>query len=776
MLRCLFKSKNTFKIKNWVVIGLLACYLVPLIVKSQTNQNRFEIKGCINQYDSERYNLLTNQLKFDLTNSKLQKTFLQSNWEIQTISKIVPGKTNATDYTVTFICKKGILKQSSVSIDIVYSKWSEKNYVLLPAAAYNGNRFAWRRLRYSPKLHDIKDIGPDKPIIINDVPKLSENGGVSRIQERSGSMSTPSVGYYSDSLHHAVWMLTEQGNSLGDYGINVEESRNRKKATISITSPVVREQYNYISCNARNPSWDIPKDFKAGDKVVIHFRLYQYQATKLQDLFDGFCDIRKDVIPNNPSTNTLPYSACLQTMEQKYNQQNFVEKYGYYSIGMRENFLQDWQIGWTGGMITTLPLLFAENEQTKKNVIRNFDWLFPNGISPSGFFWDAGQKGTEWLGGDIRNAHTKNWHLIRKSGDAVWYITKQFILMEKMGITVKQTWKDGNQKVCDAFVQLWKKNHQIGQFIDSQTGEIIVGGSSSGAIVPAALSIASQYYHNPLYLETAKEIAEYFNLNFTQKGISCGGPGDALQSMDSESAEALVESYVSLFESTYDKKWLAIAENAAKQFATWVVSYNYLYPDTTAFFKANIHTMGGVYANIQNKHSAPGICSGSGIGLLKLYRYTGNTFYSNLLKDIAHNIPQYLPHPKKPLGNAPFGWVSERINMTDWEGPQSIGYILPISTWAETSLMLTTVEIPGLYVQTDKATFIAFDNIEAKIIKETDSEWTLELTNTTAVDAMVSLLEENASSSIKNLGENSLYGCKKISIKAGTSTTISFHK
>ena len=776
MLRCLFKSKNTRKIKNWVVIGLLACYLVPLNIKSQTNQNSFEIKGSINQYYTELYNLLTNQLKYDLTHSNLEKTFLQSNWEIQTISKIVPDKTNAIDYTVTFICKKGMLKQASVSIDIVDSKWSEKNYVLLPAAAYNGNRFAWRRLRYSPKLHDIKDIGPDRPIIINDVPKLSENGSVSRIQERSGSMSTPSVGYYSDSLHKAVWMLTEQGNSLGDYGINVEESRNREKAIISITSPVVREQYNYISCNARNPSWDIPKDFKAGDKVVIHFRLYQYQATKLQDLFDSFCDIRKDVIPNKISTNTLPYSACLETMEQKYNQQNFVEKYGYYSIGMRENFLQDWQIGWTGGMITTLPLLFGENEQTKKNVIRNFDWLFPNGISPSGFYWDAGQKGTEWFGGDIRNAHTKNWHLIRKSGDAVWYITKQFMLMEKMGITVKQTWKNGNQKVCDAFVQLWKKNHQLGQFIDSQTGEIIVGGSSSGAIVPAALSIASQYYHNPLYLETAKEIAEYFNLNFTQKGISCGGPGDALQSPDSESSEALVESYVSLYESTYDKKWLAIAENAAKQFATWVVSYNYQYQDSTAFFKANIHTIGGVYANIQNKHSAPGICSGSGIGLLKLYRYTGNTFYSNLLKDIAHNIPQYLPHPKKPLGNAPFGWVSERINMTDWEGPQSIGYILPISTWAETSLMLTTVEIPGLYVQTDKATFIAFDNIEAKKIKESVSEWTLELTNTTPVDAIVSLLEENASSRIKNLGENSLYGCKKISIKSGTSTTISFLK
>lgn len=769
-------SKHIVKTFNSIWINIFLCLLLPYITLAQTNQKKIGISGRINQYDVTRYNILINQLKFDLTKNTQQQKLQQSNWEIKTSSSSVKDNKHATDYTVTFFCKKGGLKQASVSIDITDYEWSEKNYVLLPAAAYNGNRFAWRRLRYSPKLHDIKDIGLDKPIIVNDIPKLSENGGVSRIQERSGSMSTPSVGYYSDSLHNSFWMLTEQGNNLGDYGIDVEESRDRKKGTISITSPVVREQYNYIICNARNPSWDLPKDFKAGDKIVIRFRLYEYPSKVIQDLFDRFCEIRKDVLTEKKSPNTLPYSACLQTMENKYNQQNFVEKYGYYSIGMRENFLQDWQIGWTGGMITTLPLLFTENEQTKKNVLRNFDWLYPNGISPSGFYWDAGQKGTEWFGGDIRNAHTKNWHLIRKSGDAVWYITKQFMLMEKMGIPVKQSWKEGNQKVCDAFVQLWKKYHQLGQFVDSQTGEIIVGGSSSGGIVPAALSIASNYYHNALYLETAKEIAQYYNENFTQKGISCGGPGDALQNPDSESAEALVESYISLYEATSDKKWLAIAENAAKQFATWVVSYNYQYNDTTAFFKANIHTMGGVYANAQNKHSAPGICSGSGIGLLKLYRYTGNIFYSNLLKDIAHNIPQYLPHPKKPLGNAPFGWVSERVNMTDWEGPQSIGYILPISTWAETALMLTTVEIPGIYVQPAKGLFIAFDNIEAKKIKESATEWTLELTNTSPLDAMVTLLEENSNPSKPFLGENSLFESKKISIKAGTSTTLLFHK
>lgn len=738
--------------------------------QSDADQWLAKYKGAIflriNQYNPDQYNLLINQDRFGAGTGKQVRNFQQSKWEITSEANIVDGKKETADFKVRFKCIGGNLKSASCSVDLDFSNWSEKNYVLFPSAVYNGNRYPWRRLRYSPKLHDIKDIGADKPIIINDVPKLSENGGVSRIQERSGSMSTPSIGFRDDSSKKGVWLRCPQGNNLGDFGMDIAENRDRSKATISITSPVVREQYLYKMCDARFPSWDVPKDFREGDEIVITFRLVGFDAPQTQSIFDKFAEIRKDLIIDDKLINTLPYSECMKTLEKKFNEKNFVPQYGYYSVGMRENYLQDWQIGWTGGMISTYPLLFAGDAKTKENVLRNFDWLFPNGISPSGFYWDAGQKGTEWIGGDIRNQHTKNWHLIRKSGDAVWYIIKQLMLMEKLNLVVKPSWKEGNQKVCDAFVKLWNKYHQLGQFVDSQTGEIIVGGSSSGAIVPAAMVLASNYYGRTQYLETAKEIGSYFNDNFTEKGISCGGPGDALQNFDSESAYALVESYVSLYEATKDKNWLTAAENAAKQFATWVVSYNYKYPENTAFFKSNIHTTGGVYANIQNKHSAPGICTASGLGLLKLYRYTGDKFYIELLRDIAHNIPQYLSHPLKPLGETPFGYVSERVNMSDWEGPESIGYLLPISTWAETSLMLTTIEIPGLYVQPDKSYFVVFDNVEVKLIADTKREMVLQLENPTPAEAIVTILEENSSK------QNN----REVSLKPGEVKKMAFKK
>jgi hypothetical protein len=90
--------------------------------------------------------------------------------------------------------------------------------------------------------------------------------------------------------------------------------------------------------------------------------------------------------------------------------------------------------------------------------------------------------------------------------------------------------------------------------------------------------------------------------------------------------------------------------------------------------------------------------------------------------------------------------------------------------------MLTTIEIPGIYIQPDKGLFTVFDNIVAKKIKETNSEWSIELSNPTAMDAVVTILEENANNTHHILGENALYGAKKMAIKSGSSVILHYKK
>ena len=731
----------------------------------------YKLRFAVQQYDYNLYNKMTNRTVVDAAENNQELKTINAEWRISTEKKAVSVDGNTLEYTVTLKLTKGFEKSAAVLVELDFENWSKENYVLLPAAAYNGNRFESRRISYSPKLNDIRDIGKDKPTIITDVPHLNINDGPSQIQERTGSMALPCIGFQSVKSEKGVFITTVQQNLYGDFGMNIEETADRQHAVISLCSPLVRERTKYLICDNQVASRDVPTDFKQGDEVKFTFRVYNFDAPKIQSIFDKYILIRKDLCPKPEFIPQIPFSACYDLMERKFNSYNFVPEWGYYAIGGRNMFLQDWQIGWTGGMISTYPLLFSSNEKTRQNVIANFDWLFPNGISPSGFFWDSGEKGNKWYGGDIRKPQAKNWHLIRKSADALYYIIKQFDLMKLQKVAVKPNWESGTRGVADAFVKLWKNNHQFGQFVDSQTSEIAVGGSSSGGLAPAALAFASRYFNDITYLDVACESAQKMYDDYVAKGISTGGPGDALQNPDSESQYGLLESFAVLYEITGDKKWLTYGCETAAQFSTWVMSYDYTFPSNCLFGQMNMKTNGVVFANTQNKHGSPGICTHSGLALLRLYRATGNSLYISLLKDIAQTIPQYMSRSDRPIKGMQDGWMNERVSTTDWY--EGIGEIFPGSTWAETDLLLTITELPGIYVDLEKKTITAFDQLQSELISSNGKSAKLKITNPTKAVASVSVLAETANDKLKPWTENRFYNRKRIELKPGETKILS---
>lgn len=747
------KDQKLFFLK-WSLV--LLCILISLGTYAKPH-----LKFSIKHYDYDYFNKAINE--FNCICGHSGNTIIKTNtgkWNIRIDT--VQIKKGVIDFSVGFYLEEGYEKSSNVGVDLIMDNWKKTNYVLLPAAAYDGNRFESRKIAYCPNLFDPRDIGKDMPIIISDVPRLEIGDGYSSIQERTGSMSVPSIGIYDKTIQSGFFLLTEQANSYGDYGINICENRNRNEAVLSIRSPLVRELYKYKIATMMDVTPDKPSDFKKGDKIVFHFRIYDFHSERLQGLFDKFIEIRHDMVGQPSYENKYPFSNCFSIQEEKFNKQNFVSQWGYYSVGMRESISQDWQIGWTGGMISTYPLLFAGNAQSRENVIRNFNWLFPNGIAPSGFFWGYGEKGNRWW--DDR-------HLIRKSGDGVFYILKQFMLMRKEGIAVDSLWENGTKKVADRLVQLWNQEHQFGQFVDNETGALVIGGSTSGAIIPAALCLVSDYFHDKSYLDIAEASAKYMYENFVIKGFTTGGPGDALQSTDSESSYAMLESFIHLYEYTGKSYWLQCATDMANQFSTWVMAYDYAFPLKSTFYKLGMKSTGAVFANIQNKHGAPGICTHSGAALLKLYRATGDCTYLELLKEIAHNMPQYMSRKERPIGNMPPGWVNERVNTTDWLEP--IGEIFYGSTWAETSLMLTYVEVPGIYLDFDKRKVVCFDHVNAKIVRINSHKAVLQIENPTDYSANVRILAENAQLKSKPLGENYLYNSISVHLQSKETKTIS---
>lgn len=93
------------------------------------------------------------------------------------------------------------------------------------------------------------------------------------------------------------------------------------------------------------------------------------------------------------------------------------------------------------------------------------------------------------------------------------------------------------------------------------------------------------------------------------------------------------------------------------------------------FGRLNMKTVGSVFANVQNKHSAPGICTLSGDSLYKLYRWTKDERYLQMLREISLTISQYMSRQDRPIYSRDEvpeallpGVICERVNMSDWEG------------------------------------------------------------------------------------------------------------
>ncbi|HYA25504.1 MAG TPA: hypothetical protein VEF05_15180 [Terriglobales bacterium] len=696
--------------------------------------------------------------------------FAGARWVCDGNASKVPDRPDAVDFSLRFQVVQGAPRNHSVGVRLIVDPWSTDNYVLIPAALYNGNRFESRHLDYPPLLTDPNDIGPNVPTIITDVPRLNIAAGPSRVQLIAGDMSTPAMGFYAPNTEQGFWLLTDQKTRLGDTGLGLEESLDRKQAYLSLTAPHVREKYKYRICTTRQPSDDRAWDFHPGDGVRLRFRIYSFPCPKIQALFDRFVEIRKDLSGEVKLCHQLPFSAAWKIQEEKYKS-NWVEPYGYYSVGMRDNMYEDWQPGWTGGLMVTYPLLIAGNQTSRARALRNFDFVFPAGTGPSGYLRAVEYEG-KWYSDGFEKPHATKWVMSRKSADVLYFMLKQLMLLEKHGQKASPAWVEGTRRLADAFVKTWNKFGQFGQFVDIDTGDVLVGGSTAAGIAPAGLALASGYFQRPEYMRLATASADYFYQRYVSRGLSTGGPGEICQCPDSESSFGLLESFVVLYEVSGNPKWLQYAAEMAHQCATWMVSYDFEFPPQSLFGRLNMHSAGAVFANAQNKHGAPGICTLSGNSLFKLYRYTGRKLYLDLIQELAHNLTQYLSRSDRPVGHMPAGWMNERVQLSDWLEP--IGEIFEGSTWPEVSNMLTWVEVPGLYVQPDSAFFCAIDHIDVSVGEKKGKSLTLDITNPTRFDASVKVLCELSTEARRILGQNYLVDCPQITLRASSTRRVTF--
>jgi hypothetical protein len=728
----------------------------------------------LRRYDGNR---LREELPLPLAESG-RASFGGAEWRCAPALRPVAGRAGTFDLELTFSVASGFAQSVGVGVVFTFDDWSPRNYVLLPGAAYDGNNFAVSQLSYPPLWTEPAQFRADMPPTITSLPRLGADS--TRLEQTTGDVSAPCMGFHSPARRQGFLLLTPQQTRFGNSGLTVETSAGGRHGRFLVTAPCVRE-WRQEHCKA-TPSDDRAANWEAGDSVALKLRLCFFPAPSLQELFEQFCRLRKDLNPAQRKEE-LPFSAAWKLLEEKYHRDNWDETHGYFKLAPNANTTHQladnplcflWQLGWVGGGMVTLPLLFQGSELSRQRAWRNLEMILERTQAPSGFFYGIGD-GARFYSDGFDRPFPHHLHLIRKSADWLFLALKHSDLLRKQGRDIPQAWCAATRKLADAFVRLWEHSGQFGQFVNVETGELLIGGSCAAAIAPAGLALASVYFNEPRYLDVAAAAGRKYLSDCVRQGLTTGGPGEILSAPDSESAFALLESFVTLHELTGDAFWLNAAHDLTRLAATWVVAYDYQFPPQSDLGRSGARTTGAVWANIQNKHGAPGICTLSGDALFRLWRASGDGLALDLIRDIAHGLPQYLSRADRPLNHMMQpGWMCERVNLSDWEGAEGVGGKLFGSCWAEVSLMLTTMEIPGLYVQPDTGFFCAFDHIVAEQGSHAGGKLQLKLTNPTPFDAEVKVLCESSAACKRLLGLNALFGARTLRIPAGQTVLEEF--
>jgi hypothetical protein len=676
---------------------------------------------------------------------------------------------SADSFQVTFRLAKGATNSQGVAVAFDFADWSPKNYVLVPAAIYNGNRLHALGGGYLPPYPRSMFFNPALPETMSNNPRLElEPGKPSLIELLTGNASDPAMAFYSPSQKRGFILLCEQRSRFGNNALRIEENAAQDRISFVVSAPGVRERA--AGFGGFFPSGDVAADWKAGDELTLRFKTYSFKANGIPDLLDKFLSVRKSLAGPNQPRNLLPMSKLADEIEARIKSRWQVAPVGGYYLP--ENG-PDFQLGWVGGFMQT-PLLAMGDPVERRHIERQFDFVVGKLQGKSGLFY-GGITANGKIRAD-RSLDGRTFALTRKDADTLVMFFKFFQILKDQGHgnEIKPEWEQSAKRVANAFASLWRNYGQFGQYLDPETGEIAVFNSTSGSIAPAGLALAANYFHDPEFLRVAKESADfYFRRDVVGRGFTGGDCGDISQDPDSESAFGFLESLMAVYWATGDPSWLQKARIEAALAATWVLAYDPVFPPQSDIGRMGYHMAGGVFASAQNKHAAPGICTSSGDYLFKLYRATDDRRYADLLRDIQHAAVEATDFPGHPTSRDGFGSSMERIQPTDAEGKRSVGNFLHgHNTWCELDGLMMSVEIPGIYVRTDSAKLYVFDHVAAHVVKHTSRGVTISISNPTPYEAKVSVFGETAKRAKRPIGYDPYLAWPRVTVPPNATVEV----
>jgi hypothetical protein len=668
----------------------------------------------------------------------------------------MPAGTAGERLQLRFTLEEGACTDASLGVAFRLLDWSDDVHAFMPGALYQGNRFhsypcGWYGC-YEPE-----DARPDADQMVAEIPRLSrQHGTLSRVQLLSRDLTTPAAGFWHPSRKQAVVFLTGQGIAKGDTLLEIEENPEHDDAWLRFTLPGVREN-TFHNLEGAQASPDRGVAFAVGEAVTLELVIYRFACEDLRSFHQFFFAIRKVDMPDRPELPGVTLSRALDLQHQVMAENRWSEKHRLFW----DEPAAPWyfQTGWTGGMIKDYPIC-ATGTLTDRRHVEAALCTYNAGWSPSGLMYGRFDEAGVWTSDNAvpgfapleSRPYMHDWTLARRHGDVLIYLLKtaRLIRGQQPDYQPPPEFYQNIKNSADVLCRTFEKHGQLGQYLDQNTGDIRVGGSTAAANVPSGLLLAWREFGDEKFLKTAETLAAQLYNRYAAHGNMNGTPADVLQSPDCEGPTLLLDSMCDLHDATGESRWLHMAEHCAWLLATWVSSYDYdfsrHFPDCE-FQRLKLKTVGAICASSQNRIGTPGLCVSSGLSLLRLYRATGEARYLELLRDIAFCLMRAMARPDRPSYGEdgsliPDGWIAERFSTTDVHMP---GAFWEASTpWCQTAMLLTCLEIPSLYVVTDRAFIYAFDTVRVDAVRTLGDELELTVTNPTDFPARYQVFRETS--------------------------------
>ena len=362
--------------------------------------------------------------------------------------------------------------RQTVELDLPWT-----SYVIAPGAVYNGNRFLVSAQPYAPFI-PTEGVGPDGPILINDVPRVTSDTGY-RVELAANAFANPFLGIFDPQSGRGVLVEFQVYGEWGVSGVTVTTLPGEPIA-VAMTLPVQRVR-RYRSCDwvdAREPGMD----FAAGETLEARFRVIPVKAPNTVAFVSelskrAFAARDRRVIPARSDLGRK-LRAAGDLVEAKWDKHNWDEQGFYRGARLDEKTMWVLQSGWAGGATTMRGMLQSPDLKRRARARRMLEFLC-TAAAPSGYFYGY-WNGKCWRSFGVKRPGCRSFCFVRRPLEVGRDLLFAMELFEARGESIKPGWVDLARRFLEAVVKTEQEFGHLGYSLDPETGEVMWGDSCGG--------------------------------------------------------------------------------------------------------------------------------------------------------------------------------------------------------------------------------------------------------------------------------------------------------